>query len=69
MERNEDKIVEKIRIRKELLKVKKNVTDYLNWCSISGVKPDNPKSVNTYFELSELIMESLSDTLQNKDSK
>lgn len=57
--------LKKIRIRRRMNDVKKDILAYLNWCETAGLKPNNAKSLNLYIELTTLIMEQIDDPLQN----
>lgn len=57
--------LKKIRICRRMDDVKKDILAYLDWCEISGLKPNNAKSLNLYIELTTLIMEQIDDSLQN----
>ncbi len=55
----------KIRIRRNTNNVKKDISSYLKWCKISGLKAEDERSLNLYIELTTLIMEQIDDPLQN----
>lgn len=57
--------LKKIRIRRRMNDVKKDILAYLNWCETAGLNPNNAKSLNLYIELTTLIMEQIDDSLQN----
>ena len=53
----------KNRIRRNTNNVKKDISSYLKWCKISGLKAEDERSLNLYIELTTLIMEQMDDSL------
>lgn len=57
MERSEDIVVKKIKLNREMIAVKKEITTFLAWCALSEVDPSNPKALSLYIQLMSLMAE------------
>ena len=57
MERSEDIVVKKIKLNREMNAIKKYISTYLAWCTLSEIDPTHPKALTLYIQLQALMAE------------
>lgn len=67
MECNEEQVVNKIRVKRKMLEIKSDIKEYLYWCKIIGVSPDDDKALEQYLSLVEFVALTITKTSGDKN--
>lgn len=67
MERNKEQVVNKIRVKRKMLEIKSDIKEYLHWCKIIGVSPDDDKALEQYLSLVEFVALTITKTSGDKN--